>query len=531
MENSDDILGNLTKFDRFIGYFSPQSLLKRAYARQAASLISGSSRGYDGAGRGRRFDGWRAGALSANGEIIRDLSTLRNRHRDLVRNNVYAGNAVSKIASYTVGTGIVPYIKPRAGVSSKRETEMNNIWEDWAGTTAADVDGLLNFFGQQAMVMRTTPEAGEIILRRIWRRKSASYPLPFQIQLLEPDFLDTSKDGVLTGGGFILQGIEFNSEGRRVAYHLYREHPGEFSYKGLRKLESVRVPAEDIIHHFKVLRAGQVRGVPWGASCFLKLRDFDDYQDATLLRQKLAACYTAFITNVQSGNPNLLTGSKHQNPLPDKLEAGLFEELGPGQDIRYGNPPEAAGVVDFSRVTLQGVSVGYEVPYELLSNDLSGVTFLSGRIGFLSFYQAIDSNRWLMMEPLLLQRVWKWVQEGATLAGVRNPGDFKSEWTPPARQVISPTEEVAANIKEIRAGLKSLPEALRERGMHPKKVMDEYKEFNKYLDEQGLLFDTDPRKMTATGIAQGAKAQPGGEESQETDPEKSNDAKGDAKNA
>jgi capsid protein len=67
----------------------------------------------------------------------------------------------------------------------------------------------------------------------------------------------------------------------------------------------VRVPASEIIHLFRVLRPGQIRGEPWLARALVKLNELDQYDDAELVRKKTAAMFAGFITRL-SPEDNLM---------------------------------------------------------------------------------------------------------------------------------------------------------------------------------------------------------------------------------
>src|SRR6185295_16754861 len=121
--------------------------------------------------------------------------------------------------------------------------------------------------------------------------------VPLQIQLLEADFIDSTRDNAIGNlfprdGRLRRQGVEFDQRGRRVGYYLFPAHPA----LGFGAGESVFIPADTVAHIYRVERAGQVRGVPWGAPCLLTIRDLGDWADATILRAKLAACFAAFVT-------------------------------------------------------------------------------------------------------------------------------------------------------------------------------------------------------------------------------------------
>ncbi len=88
-------------------------------------------------------------------------------------------------------------------------------------------------------------EAGEVLVRRRLRRSSDGLAVPLQLQVLEADFLDATKSGGL-GKRRLVQGIEFDAIGRRRAYWLHAEHPGD-AYGALQNgLQSRPAPAAEI---------------------------------------------------------------------------------------------------------------------------------------------------------------------------------------------------------------------------------------------------------------------------------------------
>ena len=91
--------------DRAIGVVAPGAGLRRARQRQAMAILA---RAYEGAKLGRRTEGWVAAGTGANAEIAPAIARLRDRSRDLVRNNPYAAKAVTALVSNLVGTGLQP---------------------------------------------------------------------------------------------------------------------------------------------------------------------------------------------------------------------------------------------------------------------------------------------------------------------------------------------------------------------------------------------------------------------------------------
>ena len=97
--------------DKAISVVAPRVALQRARSRVALELTTGYLERhaqrfrYDGAAAGRRSHGWYAASTDANVELMGSLIWLRNRSRDLIRNNPYAARAVEELAGNVVGNG------------------------------------------------------------------------------------------------------------------------------------------------------------------------------------------------------------------------------------------------------------------------------------------------------------------------------------------------------------------------------------------------------------------------------------------
>lgn len=481
--------------DNALGFFSPTLKARRLQARLASGILEDYfKRRYEGAAQGRRTKGWQASGTSANAEIGPALSILRNRSRDLVRNNGYAKSGIGVIQTEVVGRGIVGQTKAaKPDVAEK----LDEIWKEWAEETWVDYDGLYDLYGLQHLVMGTVAESGECLIR-LRRAHSkdlkGGLPIPIQIQVIEGDFLDTSLFAKPVGDNFIIQGVEFNPNGRRVAYHLYESHPGDISVRGS-SFKTNRIPAEEILHIFDVCRAGQVRGVPWLAPALLKLRDLDDYEDAQLVRQKMAACFAAFVEDMEL--PETTTASD-RGLLGEKLEPGMIEILPPGKKITFGSPPGCEGFKEFMTIELQAIASALGVTYESLTGDLSQVNFSSARMGWLKMQRNIDGWRRRLMIGQFMKPLFWWFIQSCDLMGISIEG-ARPEFTAPRREMIDPTKEVPATVEAIRAGLTTLPEAIKQNGRDPQEVFQEIKETNDKLDELGLTLESDPRRTDKSG--------------------------------
>ena len=483
--------------DSAIGFFSPEAEYRRTHFRRATAIL----RKYEAASSGRRTAGWKGlGGTSANAEIGPALHRVRDRVREQVRNNPYAGSAVSEIESSVVGTGILSTAEVSGG--GRLQDRFRGLWRDWCDSTDCDVDGVNNLYGLQALMQRTVAESGECLVVRRFRKKTDGYKLsvPLQIQVLEGDFIDTSKEASLENGGMIVQGVEFDSKGRRVAYWLWNQHPGDRTFlNGKSGILSERVDAKDILHLYRVDRAGQVRGISWGAPCVVRLHDLDTYEDAQLLRQRIAASFAGYVRDMEMPDGS----AQAEQAFPSSIEAGAIEILPPGKTIEFPNLPQVSNDGHTERV-LRSIAVGWGVTYEGISGDWSRVNYSSARMAMIKFKRNVTKWQWQLFIPRACIPIFHWFVEACDV-GLGLPvssSDTRAIWTPPRFELIDPTKEIPAIITGIRGGLQSLPEAMREQGFDPETQLAEIKAFNDKLDKLGIILDSDPRRVMQSGILQ-----------------------------
>jgi len=376
------------------------------------------------------------------------------------------------------------------------QTRYQKLWDAWADYLLCDFDEVHNFYGLQDLVTRTIHSSGEVFVQRV-RKETGDVAM--ELKVFEGDLVPHDKNEKLKDGGYIIQGVEFSSKGKRVAYWVLPVHPGDAALIPGKSNEPVRIPATEIIHLFKVKRPGQVRGMPTGTTVIIKMRDFEDLSDAQLLKQKIAACFVAFreSTNV---DPKLF-GKKEDEAISDKLEPGAMEDVPEGKKMTFANPPTTADYPAFAKWIMHEIAAGYGLPYELLTGDLSNVNFSSAKYGWNEFNRQIEAWRWKVLIPRFCEQVFKWFKEAVSLTGARAVG-VTAAWTPPRREMIDPTREVPAMINEIRGGTATLSEKIREKGNDPEKVFKERAEDNAKLDKLGIVLDSDPRTVSKSGLAQ-----------------------------
>lgn len=463
-------------FEKTISLVSPTWALSREQARKHAEFI----RSYDAAKNGRRNAGWRPSGTSQNAETLNAASALRNRSRDLCRNNPLVKRAVQSIANNTVGKGV------RAKIDGS--AKINKLWKDWFETSKCDFDEHLNGYGIQKLVLRAVVESGDaLIVRRVNKNNPT---IPFELQVLEIDFLDINKTTTRPNknGSYTFMGIEFNSKGKKTGYWLYEKHPGEVM--SFASLKSKFVPAKDVIHVFEKLRPGQVLGVPFGVSAFMRAKDTDEYNDAQVVRQKIAACYTVGITT----NDGALSDQSNIDEF-ERVEPGMIMRLNQGESIEFAQPPTTENFGEFNRTLTQHIAAGFGTTYENMTGDLSKVNFSSGRMGWIEHHRNVEDWQQNILITQFCSKVFDWFLEGARLSGGLSARSNPSVgWTPPGREMIDPSKEVKGIQAMIRNMLISPTDAIRRAGYDPDEVLAETVEWNEKMDEAEVVSDADPRQ-------------------------------------
>ncbi len=460
---------------------------------------------YDAAGRGRRLAGWTPPSSGPNVAMM-GVQTLRNRTRDSIRNDWAARSSAQKWGTTLIGVGITPRFK-RIKDPARRQ-ELNDLWDDWGAV--ADADGVLDIYGMQTLVIKAWVDGGECFARRRSRFDDEGFPVPMQVQLLEADMvpmLDVDQYQGLPSGHIIRSGIELNKRGRRIAYWVYKQHPGD--QRGALNIgadDLVRVPASEMTHIFEPERPGQLRGVSILAPILARLRNVADYEDTTLERQKIANLFVAFIKrslpNFDPNDPNLdgLTGQEFEEMVGDStplvpLKPGLFQELEDGQEVQFSNPPEAGTTYsDYMRTSHLGTAAGAGLPYELMSGDIKEVSDRTLRVIVNEFRRLAEQRQWQMVIPQFCQKTIDWFVAAGVLIGKIGMGEAddvrRVEHAPHGWAHIHPVQDPQGKKLELEMGTLSRSAIIAARGDDPE-AMD-YERADDMAREKDLGLWVDP---------------------------------------
>jgi len=474
-----------------------------AFRRRETGGPSGVRARLEGAMSRRRLRGWQPPLENINSLVASGGPRLLARSRELVVTNGYAANACEAYAANLVGDGI----KPSSLIEEPelRDT-VQRLWLAW--TDQADADGLTDFYGLQAMIAREMFVAGECFVRIRPRRAEDGLLVPMQLQLLQSEMLPFEKTETAANGNAIRCGIEFDLIGRRVAYHFRRRHPGDSTDRRDAIPDTTRVPAEDVLHIYRPIDAGQIRGLPHVAPAMVRLFLLDQYDDAELDRKKTAAMFAGFIT--KNAPEEALMGEVEDEGTGigiASLEPGTLQVLLPGEDIKFSSPADVGGGYEaFQYRTLLAISASLGLPYHLVTGDVRQANYSSLRAELVEFRRRIGQLQHGVMAHQFCRPVWtRWLEAAALSGALELPDMAKAKpvhWIPPRWDWVDPLKDIQAQLLGIEAGLMSRRKAVEATGYDIEEIDRENAADAKRAADLGLHYSTSP------GETQGPRATP-----------------------
>ncbi len=458
-------------------------------AQTHSAFVPNSGLGVSGLEAGaaqRRLSSFRPGNSHVNTLIAGAGATVQARARWLVRNNAYAINAVDWWGSAVVGSGITPSWQVQ---DERLKRALRGTWDAW--TDEADAEGLTDLYGLMRRGVREMFIVGEVFFRLRYRRAEDGLTVPLQLQMLPAEMLDTNFNQRLPGGNVIRQGIEFNAIGARVAYHFWRQHPGDSSEPALITGQRSRVPAAEIIHLLDPVEAGQIRGLSRFSNVIASLFTLDQYDDAELERKKVAALFAGFIQRPSEPDPEenimgtpveagpLVMGHNGGPPLDtavSALEAGTMQVLLPGEEVKFSTPADVGGNFEaFQFRQLLRIAVGLGVPYHGLTGDMTRGNFGNTRASSLDARRRTEAYQWGVVIFGFCRKVAKvWTEQAALIGAVKGmtadsyamqPRAFTTiRWMPPPWGWVDPQKDAMADQIMVANGFKARSEIMEANG-------------------------------------------------------------------
>jgi len=486
-------------------------LRTRLFKAMGFEPVRPRARAYQGARVSRLTADWVTSGTSADSEIKSSFKSLRNRARQLCRDNDYARQALRSIQNNVIGHGIKHQSQVRMQRGGRLDEAINGqiheAWEKWMHKSRCDVSGLLGFHDMERLLCRSLAESGEVFVRMI-RQPFGGSKVPFALQVLEADYLIDDDIPQAAAGNTVRMGIEVDGYLRPQAYHFYANHPGD-TYAGNSRTNAkrVRVPANECIHLFLPERPGQTRGVTWFASALMRLHMLQGYEEAEVVRARASSALMGFISSPEG---ELMGDEIYEGDRVSEFTPGVFKYLAPGESVTVPDLNAPDGQLEpFTRSMLRAVAAGVGVSFESISKNFSESNYSSSRLSLLE-----ERDTYKVLQRFFIENFHQIVYENwlemAVLSGAlnlpayeTNPDRYRaSRWIPRSWEWVDPQKEVNAYKDAVRCGFKTLGQVISEQGGDLDDVLMARQAELAMLDEMGIVVDTDPSEVTIGGNAQ-----------------------------
>jgi len=416
-------------------------------------------RSYTGASTGRLFSDFLTSSTSADAEIKDNIRVLRDRARELARNDGYIARYLNLMVSNVIGKHGVRISSKSRNDNGSLDLAANQLieaaWKDWSKLGNCTTNGRLSFLDCQKIFIESLCRDGEVLIRKI---KEPSSPFGFQLQFLEADHLDENKNDIFKStGNKIKMGVEVDKHDKPVAYWLFKDHPYDRTY--LNENQHIRVPADEIIHAYLPARAEQTRGVSLIATSMANVKVFNGYIEAEIVAARVGASKMGFFTS-PDGDGYVGDGAYEDTFNPTmNAQAGVFEQLPAGMDFKTFDPNHPNSAFEsFTTTVLRGIASGLNISYHSLSNDLTSVNYSSIRQGALEDRSMYQIYQQFVIEHFINPVFESWL-EMAIIAGYINlpMGKFNKfarsvNFIPRSFAWIDPLKEMQANVMGLQNG-------------------------------------------------------------------------------
>ena len=465
---------------------------KRVAAPQAS--------GYSEAGASltrRALKGFIPRSSSPLEDIDKNNATLRQRSRMLYMAAPVATSAIDTNRTKVVGPGLtmkcsidrdVLGISKAEAKAWQRKTEAE--WKIWSGKKQnCDAIGMNDFNGLEQLALKSWLLSGDVfgVVKRYPTTPLNPYSL--RIHMVEADRVCTPSTyagytgiteatipaGKPGAGNRIHDGVEVNSSGQVVAYHVCSMYPNQYTSD---KREWTRVEAygkktglPNILHVTDTERCDQYRGIPYLAKVIEPLLQLRRYTESELMAALIQSFFTAWIetqtdqsqipfnevgqgdiAGVPGANPG--EGQVSQHPNEYEMAPGTVTHLAPGETIKFGAPNiPTAGFETFVKTICKLIGAGLEIPYDVLIKEFNS-SYSASRGALLEAWEAFRMRRVWLVNSFCQPTYELWLTEAVARGRIKAPGFFEdpliraawcgAKWIGPVQGQLDPKKEAEA---------------------------------------------------------------------------------------
>jgi len=465
--------------DKTIGFFSPQTAVQRISARRKLEILNTGYSNHGASKTKQSMRGWMFKGGSTKEDIDDNLSTLRQRSRDLYMGAPIATGALKTMRTNVVGSGLKlkAYIDHKyLGMSEDEAAE----WEEnterefalWADSINCDAQRMNNFYELQAIAFLSWLMSGECFALLPYIKRE-NMPYDIRVMLIEADRIS---DPNRKENRKIINGVEIGKYGEVVAYYLQNTHPLSKSseQKQWMRIEKFgpKTGRPNILHLMEAERPEQRRGVPILAPVIESLKQLSRYSEAELMAAVVSGMFTVFIES--SGTPENEPMFGQMVPESESVQTeeereynyemgpGAIVALGEGEKANIANPGRPNSAFDgFVTSICRQIGTALEIPFELLIKHFSA-SYSASRAALLEAWKMFRMRRTWMANDFCQPIYEEFLAEAVAKGRIYAPGFFNDPmvrksycgavWNGPSQGQIDPLKEVEAAKRRVEQG-------------------------------------------------------------------------------
>ncbi len=488
--------------DGLIGFISPEWGVKREAYRQ----YLGEIRHYDAGSYGRNNANWKTTNQSAEMTDRFSRDNVRARCRDLERNSDIMNSVVGAFKRNVIGGG---YTLQARSIDEELNQKIENTWKLWCKKDNCDVTGSQSFNQMIRMAVERKKVDGGILFLKRYTKDGI---IPFKLQTIEVDELDTAQMVPKVDKNKVVGGIEYNAYNKPVGYWVK-----QYSIDGYTVENPIYIEDKYVIFYYSKKRPSQIREMSDMSSTITRIRDANEFMTAVSVKERIAACLSVFIkkqiptTGIGRGS----TGSvQNKHDYEGKtISPGMIKELNAGDEIQVVNPSgQSADATSYIKLQQRLVGAGQGISYEATSRDMSETNYSSARQGSIE-----DGLTYAEEIELLIENVLNEVYETFIISGYlsgmfdfkdfwnKKDDYFRHEWIQAPKKWIDPLKEANSNRIALQTGQKTFKQIAAENGKDWKEQIEEMKDVLDYakskgIDLGGVIFDKDKEELYVENI-------------------------------
>ena len=473
----------MSVLDNLIAFISPSWAYKRESYRQGYQELM---RNYDAGSYDKTNQNWRVTNQSAELTDRNSRDNVRARARDLERNSDMMNSVIGAFKRNVVGGG---YRMQACTGKPELNTQIEDAWKKWCKKRNCDVTGQQSFNQIIRMAVERKKVDGGILFVKRYTKEGF---IPFQLQMIEVDELDTTQLIPKKEGNKVVGGIEYNAFNKPQGYYIR-----QYGIDGYSLMDPVYIEADDVIFYFTKKRPSQLREMSDMAPTIPRIRDANEFMIAVSVKERIAACLSVFIKKVLPTTGIGRTGNSsadQRNSYEGKtITPGMIKELNAGDEIQVVNPTgQAADATSFTKLQQRLIGAGQGISYEATSRDMSESNYSSTRQGLIEDELTYKEDKELLIE--IMTEIYETFLISCVLAGVVKINDFWSkkevymnhEWIQAPKAWIDPYKEANATKIALASGQKTYKQIAAENGRDWREQIDDIAEVLEYGKQKGI---------------------------------------------